>query len=479
MARPGSVLSAIGWAGADALGRLMLLSGATIIFSRLLDPADFGVSAIVLATAAAAGLLVGAPFQDALTQRHVLRKAHLQSALGFSLIVALAMIALSLLVGPLMAGAYDAPEIAYLLPVTMLTILFSGHGELVGARARRTKRFSELARASLIGNLLAAMLSVAAAFLGAGVWSLILLRLISVLVQSVVLQVRVGFPVQPRLSAPHLADLRRMASIASLDRITDNLTYLAFNTLVGSFFGLAVLGHVNMAMRIVEPVRGAVLATLHNLTFPHFRRMALSKADPAERNGLIRVLATLTVPIFIGLACVTPWLMPILTGPGWDETIPIALCLAVGAALAMAGQPIFTALLAGGAPEYGLFGSIARFLTTMLALVLLRDSPPLAVGLARLFGDGATAMVALFVPLRRYHWTALQRLGLLLPAWANSAAMAAVTVAVMMWIEPLGVWAQLAVGIATGIATQVVLLRLLQKPILEQVLGALRPARRG
>ena len=41
-AKPGSsdkrVLGWLGWAGADALGRLTLLTGSTALFSRLLTP---------------------------------------------------------------------------------------------------------------------------------------------------------------------------------------------------------------------------------------------------------------------------------------------------------------------------------------------------------------------------------------------------------------------------------------------------------
>lgn len=472
------VMKWIGWAGADAFVRLLLLGGATVVLSRLLDAADFGVSAIVLATTAAAGLLVGAPFQDALTQRHVLRKLHLQSALGVSLGVATVLIAASLAVAPLMATAYGAPEISYLLPITMLSILFSGHAELVGARARRRRRFTDIAAADLVSHLIAAPLAVAAAFLGAGVWSLIMLRLASVVVQSVMLQTRIGYPLRPRLSRPHLADLRRIASIASLDRITDNLTYLVFNNLVVSFFGLAVLGQMNMAMRIIEPIRGAVMAALHNLTFPHFRRIALQNTSSFERDQPVLLLANVTAPIFAGLACVTPLLLPLVTGAGWEEAIPIAICLALGAALAMPAQPIFTALLAEGTPEYGLLGSLTRLSITLLALIALRDWPPLAVGLARLFGDGAAAFLALAVPLKRQQWPVRQRLMLLLPAWGTTGVMSIATIAAIFWLQPFGNWAALAGSILTGIFIQILLLRSLQPNVMTELLQTVLPARR-
>ncbi len=55
-----TVLGWIGWAGGDAVGRLILLSASTIVLSRLIPAEEFGISAIVLTMSAAAALLVGA-----------------------------------------------------------------------------------------------------------------------------------------------------------------------------------------------------------------------------------------------------------------------------------------------------------------------------------------------------------------------------------------------------------------------------------
>jgi O-antigen/teichoic acid export membrane protein len=465
------LLGWLGWAGADAFGRLFLLSGATVIFSWLLDPEAFGISAIVLATAAAAGLLVGAPFQDALTQRRVLRGAHLRSALGFSLLTSSLLIALSFPLAGFMAGAYNAPEMATLLPVAMLSILFSGHVDLVTARARRKRRFNDLAAASLTAHLVAVPLATAAAFFGAGVWSLLILRLAVVVTQSVVLQWRVGFPLRPQLSRPHLADLRRMAGISSLDRLADNLTYLLFNNLVGSFFGLAVLGQVNMALRIVEPIRGALVATLHNLTFPHFRRAAHTQGMEADRDRLIVLLAATIVPVFAGLAAITPLLLPLVTGPGWEEAVPIAICLALGAALALPAQTIFTALLAGGSAEYALVGNLFRLIATALVLVIFRDSPPIAVGIARLLGDGAYAAVAVLAPARRWQWPFWQRGALLTPSWLLSGIMCIGAGLALQWLRPQGDLLAFFGTIGAGIAIQLLLMLCLQRPILTELLG--------
>jgi O-antigen/teichoic acid export membrane protein len=262
-----------------------------------------------------------------------------------------------------------------------------------------------------------------------------------------------------------------MAGISSLDRLADNLTYLLFNNLVGSFFGLAVLGQVNMALRIVEPIRGALVATLHNLTFPHFRRAAHTQGMEADRDRLIVLLAATIVPVFAGLAAITPLLLPLVTGPGWEEAVPIAICLALGAALALPAQTIFTALLAGGSAEYALVGNLFRLIATALVLVIFRDSPPIAVGIARLLGDGAYAAVAVLAPARRWQWPFWQRGALLTPSWLLSGIMCIGAGLALQWLRPQGDLLAFFGTIGAGIAIQLLLMLCLQRPILTELLG--------
>jgi O-antigen/teichoic acid export membrane protein len=237
-----------------------------------------------------------------------------------------------------------------------------------------------------------------------------------------------------------------------------------------------------MALRIVEPIRGALVGTLHNLTFPHFRRAAHTAGMQAERDHLILLLAACIVPIFAGIASITPVLLPLVTGPGWEEAVPIAICLALGAALALPAQTVFTALLAGGSPEYALVGNIFRLIATALILVLLRDSPPIAVGIARLIGDGAYAAVAILAPVTRWQWPFWRRATLLAPSWLLSTLMYIGAGLALQLLRPQGDVLTLFGTIVSGVILQLLLMLCLQRSILAELFDtvtAWRQTRKG
>ena len=469
----------LGWAGADAIGRILLLTGSTAILSRLLTPEDFGVSALVLTLVTVMAVFVGAPFEEALAQRRGLKRAHVEAALAASLAAGLALIALSVPLGFALAAAYGEPAMAALLPVAAVSILFSGHGDVMTALARRRRRFNDVAFANLASHAIGLTLAVAIGFAGAGVWALIGVRLFVAMARAALLQMKFGPLVLPRWSTSRVRELARFAGFSLLARLADNLTYLAFNNVVGAAYGLTVLGYVNMAMRLVEPVRGAVIAIAHNLAFSFFAREAKDEARLAETVAAISSRAAyLVAPMFFGLAAVAPALVPLVAGPGWDEAIHVSTFLALGAAVSLPARLIFTSLSARARPEFGLMSSVLGFLASLVVLIAGIPFGPIAVGASRLAGDAAQAALAIGLPNRLAGWPKRKRLTTFLRPLALAAVMGLAVAAGLHAIKGAGDLVVLLVTVPAGALIYIVLLRLLARESFDAFVGAAAPVLR-
>ena len=411
MTRPGRrapksrIVSWLGWAGLDAVSRLALMTGSTIVFSRLLDPRDFGVTALVLTIVTVAAIFVGAPFEEALTQRRHLRIAHLRAALGASWLIGFVILGLSVVAGRYLARFYGEPEIAGLLPVAMSSIFFSGHSDILTALARRLRRFNEVAYATMMGHVIGVGLALCLAFMGYGLWALVAQRLLVVVARALILQGRIGYIITPSWSTAHVGELGRFAGVSFLSRLTDTLTYLAFNNIVQIFYGTAMLGQVNMAMRLIEPVRGAIIATGHNLAFTFFARAGRDVAQVRKLgDDVVSQSAYLTTPVFAGIAAVAPVLLPIVAGPGWNDAVLIAVCLSIASAIAVPAGLFFTAFSAQARPEYSLYSLVVGLAAIVLVLVGFTWLGPISVGLSRIAGDSIRALFAIGLPLKSFDW---------------------------------------------------------------------------
>jgi len=440
--------------GLEAVSRVGLQVVVTAVLARLLRPEDFGVAALILALVTVFSMFVATPFEDALAQRKILRTAHVGVALAVSWLAATGFLVLSVALGKGLAWAYGQSQMALLLPATALS-LFPTAPLVVGtALARRHRRFNAIALSSLIANVAASAATLAAAALGAGVWALILFRIVVVCVQAVALLAMVDAPLRPRWSRRHFGDLSRFAWFTLWSRLTDNLTYLAFNTVI-SLFGLSELGKFNMAMRVIEPVRGAAMAIAHNLNFSHFQPAAqdTSALGARVREACAR-LSLLCGPAFFGIAAVAPLLIPTLAGPGWEESIDITRILALGSGCMLSFySPVYTGLAASGRPQYGLYANLFRLLAISAGAAVCAGFGAVGIGLARVTGDASDVALALLFARRRMQLSVGSVLSAAAAPLIFSAAMA-LCVAwagphLLAWLRPA---AALAVSIGLGAA---------------------------
>lgn len=417
-----------GWVGAglaDAAGRLVILSATTAFLARVLTPGDFGATALTLSIVTVFSMAVGTPYEEALTQAKVVRRADLGAVLAFSLLTSVVLVGLCVPVGMVLDTAYGRSDFALILPVTGLLLIGQGPLTLATAVARRRKAFYVINASNIVGTLAGAMAAVALGLAGAGIWALVAMRIVLVFACAANLFVMLRLSVRPRWSWPHLSRLNRFAGMVFATRLVENGTYVLYNSLVGSLFGLTVLGYLNIAMRLIEPVRGAIVAVTHNLCFPHFRANAVARGNVGEAAAVVAgETSALIAPTMMGIAAVSPLLVPLLAGPGWTTAEPIAAALAAGGLLALPSQVVMTALSASGRPQNVLLAYVVSLIVLVVTLFASVGIDPAGVGLARLAGDFAQTLTTVLIsgPLIGLSpWPLLRRLA---GVWLAAALMA-------------------------------------------------------
>ncbi len=449
----------LAWSTVDGVGRLLVLLLGTVVFSRLLLPREIGLGALVLIVVSVASVFVGAPYEEPLAQRRVLRRTHIASVMAVTWAIGGVLTIISVPLGFLMAWYYGQPEITWLLPVAALSIVPSGQGDVMTGVARRLRRFDVISIATLLGHTAGVALGITMAVLGYGVWSLIGQRLATVTVKTLFLHERLRLWVVPAWHPDKYRDLDRYARISLFDRLSDPMNHLAFNTVVASLYGLTALGYVNMALRLIEPIRGLVAIAAHNIAFSHFAAAQHDDDWLVQRLQSTASLASLfIVPIFAGLAAVMPVMLPIFAGPGWEPAIPIGIFLAIGGALAVPARLVFSALSAKGRPEFSLLANASGVVGTLTVLIGASAFGPVSVGVARMAGDAAQAVVAIMVAPSGFSWGRLARLVMLSKAWLLSAAMAAVVAFLLLALPNLPAIAELIFMIVAGVSAYAVLL---------------------
>lgn len=388
-----------GWVGAgmaDAAGRLVILSATTAVLARLLGPSDFGETALILSIVTIFTVFVGAPYEEALAQRRVTRRVHLEAALAASFLTAVGLVVLSVPIGWVMDRLYDRHIFLVMLPVTACMLFAQGPLAIATAVARRRRKFYAINIAGLLGHCVGAGFALALAFSGCGIWALIGLRVGIVFANTITLMVLLRLVLVPRWSSQAVGELNRYAKYILMTRLVENLAFVVYNVAVSSFFGITVLGYANMAMRLVEPIRGAIIAVTYNLCFSFFTTVARDRVRLGEETRRISSESTVsTAPIFMGVAAISPIMVPLLAGPGWDAAVPLAVMLAIGGMVSVPSQVVLAALSAAGRPEQSTYANVAGLSAMTTVLVATIGLNTIFIGVARAAGDIVQASITM------------------------------------------------------------------------------------
>ncbi|MDH2325887.1 oligosaccharide flippase family protein [Cereibacter sp. SYSU M97828] len=447
----------IGASAVDVALRLAAQMGSTVVIARLLSPEDFGLAILVLSVVGVIGALVGLPFEEALAQRRRLSTAHLETTLFVSLLLAVGAVGIAFASGPLLAHLAGIEAVAFWLPLATLFLVGQGPGTVARALARRHERFVDLAICQSVSTVIGCVVAVGFAVQGQGILALVLQRMLPIvlfplLAMALATWHRRQVLVRPRWNRARLDELFRFSWINLADVGVDYATPAVLTFLVNAHFGTAVLGQLNIAMRMVDPLRAAIGSVGHNIAFAMLMRM---QGDPAKLGaataGVVVNVAAFSVPAFLGLAVCAPILLPLLVGAGWGEAVPMARILCLMAAVSVPFRYFYSGYSALGRPEYGLWGSLLGLAAMILWIEFgAVAGAPGAVATSLLVAEGVSAAlaVALLLPLARH--AARDAMIRMLRIWAATVLMASSLHWIFLGENPQGGIELLLAMIATG-----------------------------
>jgi O-antigen/teichoic acid export membrane protein len=201
---------------------------------------------------------------------------------------------------------------------------------------------------------------------GYGVLSLLMGALVTAAARSAYLVV-CGLPRwRPRLHF-HPSDLKPFLSFGLFQMGERSLNYLAFQLdkiFIGSLLGAQALGYYAIAYELMSRPLQIINPIFTRVAFPVFAN--LQDHEQRLRNAflqLIRVVATLLMPVYFGMMVLAEPLITVLLGRGWEASAFLLQILAILGLFYSIGNPFGSLLLAKGK------ANIAFYLNVLAAIL--------------------------------------------------------------------------------------------------------------
>ena len=309
-------------------------------------------------------------------RRHDIERAA-ASALIWAPLASLILYAATFVLAPLLAQLLHAPGLVSVVRVLGLVLLLRGLMVVPSAILERSLAYRARAKADIGASLAQAAVSVALAFAGFGVWSLVFGALAGTAAQGVILWMVVPWRPSPAAASRRvLIEMMRYGRFVSAGRMLDNvLDNTIDNITIARMLGTRPLGYYVMAFRVADFPNSVIGHVVGRVMFPVYSMLQgdLETVRRAYIQNLQRI-AIVALPVSVGIAIAAKPIVLVLFGEKWLPAVTPLRILAFYGLLKSFAAPAGELFKGIGKPHLGpLFSMFHLGLAVPVLYVLIRS----------------------------------------------------------------------------------------------------------
>lgn len=341
-----------------------------LILARLLLPKDFGLMALADTYLGFIGVITAIGFGSAIIQKK--DPTHDQISSIYWMNMGLSLLTFVLIVGSAdwASRFYEAPELRSVIWIAALSILMTPFFIIHYKLKEKALEFKELSQITIIASTSGAVSAIASAFLGLGVYSLVMQVVVSTTMKLILTLRASDFKKSFHFNYKEIHSMVMYSLKFKLSRIllyTDrNIDYL----ILGKVFTSVVLGYYSFAYNVMYTPVKRISYIFNDVLFP-----TLSSLQ-GDRNKVIRgyfrsveLISMISFPLMAIASLHTEVLLQFLFGNKWDGAIPIVKILCYAGAIqsiSQLGSVVFNSI---GKPEVDVYFGVIRTAFTVVAII--------------------------------------------------------------------------------------------------------------
>lgn len=336
-----NIASGAGWTASSQWTMQLLQFITSVVLARLLSPRDYGIVAMSAAFTGFIALFADLGFGPALVQRKHIDSRYIDVAFTTTTAAALILFVLCWFGAPLVARFYDEPMVNSIVKVAVIGLLMAPVNAVLLNLLVREMRFKEIAGIEVACSLSSQATALVAAFLGFGLWSLVMGSLVFQAIRMPLVIWRTRHFPRFSFNWEHFKDLfsfgGNLMGFSFLNYFARNLD----NIIIGRFLGPVALGYYDLAYRIM-------LKPLYNVSYtlgqPLFSGLSALQEDKQQAGETYRkvviAISLICFPMMLGLAAVAPEFMAIVFGEKWIPAVPVLQILCFVGAMQSVGTTV-------------------------------------------------------------------------------------------------------------------------------------------
>lgn len=293
-----------------------------IILARLLVPKDFGIIGMITVFVAISQSIIDSGFSNALIRENEPSQEDYSTVFYFNLVTAILVYILLFFCSGGISGFFKEPQLESILRVLALVLIINSFGLVQRTILTKNINFKIQTQISVISSIISGVIAIIFAYLGLGVWSLVIRTLTMQLMQSSLLCIYnkwIPSLIFSKNSFKRLFGFGWKLLISGLiNTLYNNLYFL----IIGKVFSAVELGYYTNAQKLRDVASQSITSSIQKVSYP-----ALSSIKEEEKKmrhayrKIIKMSVFITFPMMVGLAAVANPFIILIFGEKWTSSI--------------------------------------------------------------------------------------------------------------------------------------------------------------
>ncbi|WP_294413067.1 lipopolysaccharide biosynthesis protein [uncultured Ruminococcus sp.] len=337
-----TVVTNLIWRLGERFGAKMVQFLVQMILAKMLAPEIWGTIGLILIFIEILQVFIESGLGNALIQKKDADDLDFSTVFYFNCVICGAAYLLMFFAAPLIAWFYKAPELTSAIRVMSLVLVVSGLKNVQQAYVSKNMLFKRFFFATLIGTVTAAVIGIAMAYFGFGLWAIIAQNLINVTIDTCILWITVKWRPKRAFSFQRLKQLYSFGWKLFASSLMEVIYLKLRGLIIGKKYSKEDLAYYTYGEYFPQFITSILNSSIDSVLLPSMSSVQDSRENVKNMTRrAIKIGTYILMPFMVGImVCAGPVVRIVLT-EDWLPVIPYLRILCISYAF----MPIHTANL--------------------------------------------------------------------------------------------------------------------------------------
>ena len=317
------IISNFVWRFSERCGAQLVTFIVSIVLARILAPSDYGKVALITVFTTIMQVFVDSGLGTALIQKKDADDLDFSSVFYFNFVICIILYAVMFVTAPMIATFYSDISFIPIIRVISLTIIISGVKGIQQSYVSRKMMFKRFFYSTLGGTIFSAFFGITLAYVGFGVWAIVIQQLSNTAIDTLILWLTVKWRPKKMFSWNRLKCLLsfgwKMLASALLDTLYNNIRSL----IIGKLYSSSDLAFYNQGDKLPSVIVNNINTSIDSVLLPTLA----NEQDDRERvknmtRRAIKVGTFIMAPLMMGLAFCASDVVRLILTEKWLPCVP-------------------------------------------------------------------------------------------------------------------------------------------------------------